>query len=223
MVPLPLVDPLPPVVPLPLAVGGVTSLPFWVVGADPLPLEVDPLPRVVDPLSPAVSGVTSLPMGVGSVGLLPLAINGLACVGPVARFSCVVQLLVTIPGLDDLSAIYCSAILACCLVVGSPLDGDHVLGARLSGTGVFERNIFKASLADGANLTVLLRNNNDQSGNCPVMDTCGVAPLGVDSCAAPPGVGSAAILAVNCSTSSSSSSIRSSSGEGSSSMCSGSS
>ena len=159
---------MPPVVPLPLAVGGVTPLPHWVVGADPLP-------RVVDPLSPAVGGVTPLPEGVGGVGLLPLAIDGLACVGPVAHLGCVVRLLVTIPGLDDIAAIYCLAILACCLVVGSPLDGDHVLGVGLSGTGVFERNIFKASLADGANLTVLLRNNNDRSGNCPVMDTsqCG--------------------------------------------------
>ena len=196
--PLLLVDPLPPVVLLPPVVGGVTPLPRWVVGADPLPLEVDPLSRVVDPLSPAVGGVTPLPVGVSGVGLLPLVINGLACVGllplvinglacvgPVACFGCVVWLLATIPGLDDIAAIYCSAILACCLVVGSPLDGDHVLGAGLSGTGVLERNIFKASLADGANLMVLLRNNNDQSGNCPVMDTCGVVPLGVDSCAAP--------------------------------------
>ena len=126
------------VVPLPPAVGGVTPLPRWVVGADPLPLEVDPLAWVVDPLSPAVSGVTPLPMGVGGVGLLPPAINGLACVGPVACFGCVVRLLVTIPGLDDIAAIYCSAILACCLVVGSPLDSDHVLGARLSGTGVLK-------------------------------------------------------------------------------------
>ena len=117
--PLPLVDPLPPVV------GGVTRLPCWVVGANSLPPEIDPLPWVVDPLSLAVGGVT-LPMGVSGVGLLPPAINGLARVAPVAR---VVRLLVTIPGLD-IAAIYCSAILACCLVVGSPLDGDHVLGAR---------------------------------------------------------------------------------------------
>ena len=81
-------------------------------------------------------------------------INCLARVAPVAH---VVRLLVTIPGLDDIAAIYSLAILACCLVVGSPLDGDHVLGAGLLGTGVLERNIFKASLADGANLTVLLR------------------------------------------------------------------
>ena len=165
VVPLPLVDTLPPVV------GGVTPLPHWVVGANSLPLEIDPLPRVVDHLSPAVGRVT-LPAGVGGVGLPP-AINCLARVAPVAR---VVWLLVTIPGLDDIAAIYSSAILAWCLVVGSPLDGDHVLGAGLSGTGVLERNIFKASLADGANLTVLLRNNNDGSGNYPVVDTCGVAP-----------------------------------------------
>ena len=128
-----------------------------------------------------------------------------------------------LPGLDDIAAIYSSAILACCLVVGSPLDSNHVLGARLSGTGVLERNIFKASLEDGANLTLLLHNNNDGSGNCPVVDTCGVVPLGVDTgAAAPPGVWSAAILPVNCSTCSSSS-IISSLGVGLSSMCSGSS
>ena len=115
----------------------VTPLPRWVVGADPLP-------QVVDPLSPVVGGVTPLPEGVGGVGLLPPAIDGLACVGPVAYFGCVVRLLVTIPGLDDIAAIYCSAILACCLVVGSPLDSDHVLGAGLSGTGVLKRNILQS-------------------------------------------------------------------------------
>ena len=54
VVPLPLVDTLPPVV------GGVTPLPHWVVGANSLPPEIDPLQGVVDHLSPAIGGVTPL-------------------------------------------------------------------------------------------------------------------------------------------------------------------
>ena len=115
----------------------------------PLPLAVDVLTVAVDPVRPAVTGVVPLPRGMVGVTLVPKAVNGLACVETVARIVCVVRLLVTIPGLDDIAAIYCWAILACCLVVGSPLDGDHVLGTGLSGTGVLEMYIFKASLADG--------------------------------------------------------------------------
>ena len=114
----------------------------------PLPLVVV-LTVAVDRVRPAVTGVAPLPRGMVCVTLVPKAVNGLTCVEPVACVCCVLQLLVTTPGLDDIAAIYCWAILACCLVVGSPLDGDHILGTGLSGTGVVETYIFKASLADG--------------------------------------------------------------------------
>ena len=95
----------------------------------------------MDPIPPAVDVTVALLVPRGTVGttLVPKDMIGLVCVELVAGVGCLLRLLVTTPGLDVSAAIYCWAILACCLVVGSPLDGDHVLGAGVSGTGVLER------------------------------------------------------------------------------------